>query len=63
METKIIAAVEAIDEKRAMALVAAELETGKDKKDIANQLNFALQRVAVHYEEGEYYIADLIMAG
>ena len=40
----IIAAVEAIDEKRAMALVAAELETGKDKKDIANQLNFALQR-------------------
>lgn len=63
METKIISAVEAIDEKRAIALVAAELETGEDKKAIANQLNFALQRVAVRYEEGEYYIADLIMAG
>ncbi|MBU4539702.1 cobalamin-dependent protein [uncultured Acetobacterium sp.] len=63
METKIIAAVEAIDEKRAIALVAAELETGKDKKNIASQLNFALQRVAIRYEEGEYYIADLIMAG
>lgn len=63
METKIIAAVEAIDEKRAKALVAAEIESGKNKKEIANQLNYALQRVAVRYEEGEYYIADLIMAG
>ncbi|MBI4857167.1 MAG: cobalamin B12-binding domain-containing protein [Acetobacterium woodii] len=63
METKIISAVEAIDEKRAMALVAAEIESGKDKKKIASQLNYALQRVAVRYEEGEYYIADLIMAG
>ena len=63
METKIIAAVEAIDEKRAMALVAAEIESGQDKKEIARQLNYALQRVAVRYEEGEYYIADLIMAG
>ncbi|MBC3888108.1 cobalamin-binding protein [Acetobacterium paludosum] len=63
METKIISAVEAIDEKRAMKLVAKELELGKDKKEISNQLNYALQRVAVRYEEGEYYIADLIMAG
>lgn len=63
METKIISAVEAIDEKRAMALVAAEIESGQDKKKIASQLNYALQRVAVRYEEGEYYIADLIMAG
>lgn len=63
IETKIISAVEAIDEKRAIALVAAEIETGKDKKEISNQLNYALQRVAVRYEEGEYYIADLIMAG
>lgn len=63
METKIISAVEAIDEKRAMALVAAEIELGQDKKKIASQLNYALQRVAVRYEEGEYYIADLIMAG
>lgn len=63
METKIISAVEAIDEKRAMALVAAEIKSGKDKKKIASQLNYALQRVAVRYEEGEYYIADLIMAG
>lgn len=63
METKIISAVETIDEKRAIALVAAELKSGKDKRDIANQLNFALQRVAVRYEEGEYYIADLIMVG
>lgn len=63
METKIISAVEAIDEKRAMALVAAEIESGQDKKKIASQLNYALQRVAIRYEEGEYYIADLIMAG
>lgn len=63
METKIISAVEAIDEKRAKALVAAEIESGKNKKEISNQLNYALQRVAVRYEEGEYYIADLIMAG
>jgi len=60
METKIISAVEAIDEKRAIALVAAEIESGQDKKKIASQLNYALQRVAVRYEEGEYYIADQI---
>ena len=63
METKIISAIEAIDEKRALKLVAKALELGKDKKEISNQLNYALQRVAVRYEEGEYYIADLIMAG
>lgn len=63
IETKIISAVEAIDEKRAIALVSAEIESGKDKREISNQLNYALQRVAVRYEEGEYYIADLIMAG
>lgn len=63
MESKIITAVEAIDEKRAMALVAAEMEAGSDKKIISNQLNYALQRVALRYEQGEYYIADLIMAG
>lgn len=63
MESKIISAVEAIDERRAMALVAADVESGKNKSEIANQLNYALQRVAIRYEEGEYYIADLIMAG
>jgi len=63
METKIISAVEAIDEKLAIALVAADIESGKDKKEIADQLNYALQRVAIRYEQGEYYIADLIMAG
>ena len=63
MDTKIISAVETIDEKRAMKLVAAEIELGKDKKEISNQLNYALQRVATRYEAGEYYIADLIMAG
>lgn len=63
METKIIAAVEAIDEKKAIELVKAAIAAGKDKKEIARQLNDALERVAVHYEEGEYYIADLIMVG
>lgn len=63
MESKLISAVEAIDEKKALAVLRAELEAGKDKRDLSNQLNFALQRVAARYEEGEYYIADLIMAG
>ncbi|WKY45291.1 cobalamin-dependent protein [Eubacteriaceae bacterium ES2] len=63
MESKLISAVEAIDEKKALTVLQAELEAGKDKRDLSNQLNFALQRVAARYEEGEYYIADLIMAG
>ncbi|MGE4509404.1 MAG: B12-binding domain-containing protein [Eubacteriaceae bacterium] len=63
MESKLISAVEAIDEKKALAVLRAELEAGKDKRELSNQLNFALQRVATHYEEGDYYIADLIMAG
>jgi len=63
MKSKIISEVETIDERQAMTLVAADIESGKNKSEIANQLNYALQRVAIRYEEGEYYIADLIIAG
>ncbi|WKY48291.1 cobalamin-dependent protein [Eubacteriaceae bacterium ES3] len=63
MESNLISAVEAIDEKKALAVLRSEIEAGKDKRELSNQLNFALQRVAARYEDGEYYIADLIMAG
>jgi methanogenic corrinoid protein MtbC1 len=63
MKSKIISAVVAIDEKRALTLVNAEIKLGKDKDDISDQLNYALKEVASRYESGEYYIADLIMAG
>lgn len=62
MEKKLIEAVENIDEPLAIRQVKSLLASGKNPKEISNDLNFALQRVANRYEKGEYYIADLIMA-
>ena len=63
MEKKLIEAVENIDEPLAIRQVKSLLASGRNPKEISNDLNFALQRVANRYEKGEYYIADLIMAG
>lgn len=63
MEKKLIEAVENIDEPLAIRQVKSLLALGRNPKEISNDLNFALQRVANRYEKGEYYIADLIMAG
>lgn len=63
MENRLIEAVENIDEARAINQVKSLVALGHSPKDISNDLNFALQQVAKRYEKGEYYIADLIMAG
>ncbi|MDO4287826.1 MAG: cobalamin-dependent protein [Eubacterium sp.] len=63
MDEKLIEAVSEIDELGAHRLVTAMVEGGKDPREIVNDLNYALQCVARRYEQGEYYIADLIMAG
>lgn len=63
MENRLIEAVENIDEARALNQVRSLIALGHNPKEISNALNFALQRVAKRYEKGEYYIADLIMAG
>ena len=63
MDTVLIEAVENIDETMAMDRVRTLLDRGVAHQSISNDMNYALQRVAKRYEEGEFYIADLIMAG
>ncbi|MEG0812072.1 MAG: cobalamin-dependent protein [Eubacterium sp.] len=63
MEQYLIDAVVNIDEPEAIRIVETLVSQGVDSKEISNDLNNALQRVAKRYECGEYYIADLIMAG
>ena len=63
MDKQLIDAVSEIDEVQAHRLVEEMVARGKDPREIVNALNNALQCVARRYEKGEYYIADLIMAG
>lgn len=63
MDKDLIEAVENIDEAEATRIVKKLLQNGESHQTISNDLNTALQQVARRYEKGEYYIADLIMAG
>ena len=60
---ELVEAVSEIDELHAYKLVEKMVRQGRDPREIVNDLNYALQCVANRYEKGEYYIADLIMAG
>ena len=48
METKIISAVEVIDERQAMALVVADIESGKDYAELIDYSLDAIQGVNMY---------------
>lgn len=56
-------AVENIQEDKALFIAKQMLEYGYDKEDIISYVQLGLDRVGELFEKGEYYIADLMMAG
>ncbi len=63
MNKEFIEAITNIDEKKSKAIYHRMIHEGLDPNIITNDMNIALQQVARLYEEGQYYIADLIIAG
>lgn len=63
MNKKFIEAISNIDEEKSKMIYHRLIRDGVDPNLITNDMNIALQKVARLYEEGQYYIADLIIAG
>ncbi|MPW26177.1 cobalamin-binding protein [Alkalibaculum sp. M08DMB] len=63
MKNDIIRAMEELNEELLFHTIREALQQGKTVYDIQNNLNLGLELVGKKYETGEYYIADLIVAG
>ena len=57
------ASIEAIDKGRGQTLIRDALATGMRPEEVAGYLKDAIAQMLKKYEEGEYFIADLIMMG
>lgn len=62
-ENKLAKLVAELDEDAVLALVRKRLDAGEDPLQIINECNFGMQEVGQRYEEGEYFVAGLIMSG
>lgn len=58
-----IDAVVNLEESKALELTRIRLERGEDPLKILNDLRVAAEKVGEKYEKGEYFVADLVMAG
>ncbi|MFZ7120278.1 MAG: cobalamin B12-binding domain-containing protein [Eubacteriaceae bacterium] len=63
MENLLVNAVADLNENIVIKIVTDLLSKGEEVSEIHNQLSRGLQLVGERYEKGEYYIADLIVAG
>ncbi|WP_094606160.1 Methionine synthase [Sporomusa silvacetica DSM 10669] len=63
MDEALIRAVEELDENQVHELVKMRLREGIDPFYIQEQVRIGMEKVGILYEQGEYFIADLIMAG
>jgi dimethylamine corrinoid protein len=63
MDDRLIAAVEQLNEEKVLKLVRQRLRAGKDAAHLQEQIHLGMVKVGILYEKGEYFIADLIMAG
>ncbi|MEM4887811.1 MAG: cobalamin-dependent protein [Thermosphaera sp.] len=58
-----INAILELDEKRAIELTKARISKGEDPLKILDDLRIAAEKVGEKYEKGEFFVADLVMAG
>jgi len=58
-----INAIVDLDEQRALELVRKRLETNEDPLKILDDLKKAAEIIGEKYEEGEFFVADLVLAG
>lgn len=63
LKEDIVKAMEDLDEKRVTSLARQLRESGCSQDAITDLLMLGMRLVGIRYEEGEYYIADLIMSG
>lgn len=52
-----------LDEKKAIELARARLDAGEDPLIILENLKVASEKVGEKFESGEFFVADLVMAG
>jgi methylmalonyl-CoA mutase cobalamin-binding domain/chain len=63
MENKIVEAMAKLDKNSVLSAVKEELERNKDPLQIIEDLRRGLDIVGEKYENGEYFLLELIMAG
>lgn len=63
LQDKLISAMEDLVEDRVLEYVLAMADMGYSYNEILSCLNTGITRVGQRYEQGEYFIADLIVSG
>ncbi|MDT3700218.1 MAG: cobalamin-dependent protein [Thermincola sp.] len=63
MDDQLVQAVADLDEKKVLKLVKQCLKDGQKPKFLIEKIALGMDKVGELYEQGEYFIADLIMAG
>jgi len=62
-DEKLISAVEELNENKVIQIVKKYLQAGESLDYLIEQIQIGMVKVGIKYEKGEYFIADLIMAG
>ncbi len=63
MKEKLVTAIAELYEEEAMSLVHAMLDAGEDPQVILNATSEAMRIIGARFEEGEYFLPELIIAG
>lgn len=62
-DEELITAVEQLDEDQVLQIAARHLQINQEPDEIIGQVQIGMVKVGMKYEQGEYFIADLIIAG
>ena len=63
MTEKLVAAVSTMKEQEALSLVQDMMDRGEDPQRILDACNAAMSIVGTKYEQGDYFLPELIMSG
>jgi len=63
LDYELISAMEQLEEDKLITTAQALISKGVEKYEIWNMLNIGIKKVGDRYENGEYFIADLIVSG
>ena len=63
MKEELVTAIAELNEEEAMSLVHAMLDAGEDPQVILNATSEAMRIIGSRFDEGEYFLPELIIAG
>jgi len=63
MREEFIDALVELDEERVLEIVKKRLESGEDPVEILQDIREAAEKIGKKFEEGQYFVSDLIVAG